>query len=105
MQRIDVSELKRRLDTGSTCTLLDVREPWEYKICQISGSINIPMSQILNRLGELEKDAETVVICHHGTRSYQVASYLENIGFSNMLNLEGGVNAWAEQIDDAMPKY
>ena len=105
MQRIDVTELKRRLDAGNSCTLLDVREHWEYEICQIPGSINLPMSQILNRQEELDKDAVTVVICHHGARSYQVASYLENAGFSDVTNLDGGISAWAELIEPTMPKY
>lgn len=105
MQRIDVTELKRRLDAGSSTKLLDVREPWEYDICQIPGSFNVPMSQILNRLEELDKDAVTVVVCHHGARSYQVAAYLENNGFSDVTNLDGGISAWAEQIDNTMPKY
>ncbi len=105
MQRIDVTELKRRLDAGSPCKLLDVRETWEYGICQIPGSVNVPMSQILNRLGELDQHAATVVICHHGARSYQVASYLENNGFSDISNLDGGISAWAERIDTTMAKY
>lgn len=105
MQRIDVTELKRRLDTGSPCKLLDVRETWEYDICKIPGSVNVPMSQILNRLGELDLHAPTVVICHHGARSYQVASYLENNGFSDISNLDGGISAWAERIDNTMAKY
>jgi len=105
MQRIDVTELKLRLDAGRSCNLLDVREPWEYEICQIPGSVNVPMSQILNRLEELDKNAVTVVICHHGARSYQVAAYLENNGFRDITNLDGGICAWAEQIDNTMPKY
>jgi rhodanese-related sulfurtransferase len=105
MQRIDVTELKRRLDAGYSGTLLDVRERWEYEICQIPGSVNVPMSQILNRLEELDKDAVTVVICHHGARSYQVAAYLENNGFSDITNLDGGISAWAEQIDNTMSTY
>lgn len=105
MKRINAQELKRELDSGVMPVLLDVREPWEYEICQIAGSVNVPMSQISSRLNELDKGAKTVVICHHGSRSWQVGSYLESCGFDNLINLDGGVSDWAEQIDLQMPKY
>ena len=105
MERIHVNALKQRLERGSPMTLLDVREPWEYDICRIESSINIPMSQIMNRVSELDKDAKLVLICHHGGRSFQVASYLESCGFNDMANLEGGVSAWAKEIDASMPEY
>ena len=105
MQRIDVTELKRRLDAGNSCTLLDVREHWEYEICQIPGSINLPMSQILNRQEELDKDAVTVVICHHGVRSSQACMYLINSGFEHITNLSGGIDAWSSVCDSSVPRY
>lgn len=105
MERINVSELKHGLELGNSITLLDVREPWEYEICRIDASVNIPMSQIVNRMDELDKNAKIVVICHHGARSYQAASYLESCGFKHTVNLEGGISAWANEIDKLMPEY
>jgi rhodanese-related sulfurtransferase len=105
MERMNVSDLAQRIATGSPLTLLDVREPWEYEICRIAGSINVPMSQIINRMDELDKDAHTIVICHHGARSWQAGSYLEGCGFRNIVNLDGGINAWSEQIDKQIPTY
>jgi len=85
--------------------LLDVREPWEYQTCRIEGSTLAPMNTIPTRAQELDAEAETVVICHHGARSYRVALFLERNGFSKLYNLQGGVNAWADQVEPAMPRY
>ena len=85
--------------------LLDVREPWEYQTCRIEGSRLVPMNTIPARAPELDPETETVVICHHGARSFQVALYLEHNGFSNLYNLQGGVHAWADQVEPAMPRY
>ncbi|GAI20520.1 unnamed protein product, partial [marine sediment metagenome] len=85
--------------------LLDVREGWEVQTCAMPGITHIPMGQIPARAGELDEDADIVCICHHGARSMQVASFLERQGFAKVYNLTGGVHAWAEQVDPAMPKY
>ena len=93
-------------DTGrKPPLLLDVREPWEYQTCRIEGSTLVPMNTIPARVRELDSDTETVVICHHGARSFQVALFLERNGFSNLYNLRGGVNAWADQVEPTMPRY
>lgn len=85
--------------------LLDVREPWEYDICQIDNSTLIPMGKIHIQCETLDKERETVVICHHGVRSRQVAMYLESLGFVDVINLSGGVDAWAQDVDLDMAKY
>jgi rhodanese-related sulfurtransferase len=85
--------------------LLDVREPWEFRICHIEGSQLIPMGQLPAALGGLDPNRETIVICHHGIRSRQVAMYLDYQGFSNVINLAGGVDAWAREVDRQMPTY
>ena len=85
--------------------LLDVREPWEYQTCRIEGSTLVPMRAIAARARELDPDSETVVICHHGARSFQVALFLERNGFSKLYNLHGGLQAWADQVEPAMPRY
>jgi rhodanese-related sulfurtransferase len=107
MQQINPLELSQWLsDTErSDPVLLDVREVAEYEICHIANSQLIPMNTIPNRFAELDEDAAMVVICHHGMRSYQVASFLERQGFANVINLNGGIARWAEEVDLAMEKY
>ncbi len=97
-------ELKAHLEQAKPL-LLDVREPWEYRIARLEGSRLIPMRDLLSRLHELDAEQETVVICHHGIRSRQVAYVLERYGFKNVINLEGGLAAWAQEVDPAMPRY
>lgn len=85
--------------------LLDVRENWEFDTCRIEGSQQIAMNTIPARMDDLDEDAEIVCICHHGARSLQVAAFLERNGFTKMINLTGGIHAWAVQVDSTMPKY
>lgn len=85
--------------------LLDVREPWEFETCKIEGSQSLPMRSIPQRMQELDSEAEIVAICHHGMRSMQVAAFLEQNGFGKLYNLQGGVAAWAAQVDPQMPTY
>lgn len=107
MRQIRPDQLAARLadDTQSAPLLLDVREPWEFQICHIGGSQLMPMSSVPARLAELERDRETVVICHHGGRSAQVCMFLEHQGFDKVINLAGGVAGWAAQVDPRMPQY
>lgn len=85
--------------------LLDVREPWEFEYCHIEGSQLVPMRQVRAVLDQLDPQRETVVICHHGIRSRMVAGALERAGFTNVINLEGGVEAWAQDVDPSMKRY
>ncbi|HEX5476315.1 MAG TPA: rhodanese-like domain-containing protein [Burkholderiales bacterium] len=85
--------------------LLDVREPWEFETCSIAGSRHIPMGEIPGRYGEVDAQTDLVVICHHGGRSLQVAAFLEKNGYARVHNLSGGVHAWAQSVDPAMPVY
>lgn len=95
---------KLRADSGKLL-LLDVREPFEFEICRIRDSLNIPLGEITRRWSELDGDRETVVICHHGMRSMQAALWLEQNGFSSVFNLAGGIEAWANDIEPDMPRY
>ncbi|MSQ54670.1 MAG: sulfurtransferase [Betaproteobacteria bacterium] len=107
MKNIAPAELSAWLaDSGRAAPLLlDVREPWEFQTCHLPESLLVPIREIQARLGELDPAAETVVICHHGARSMQVALYLERQGFDKVLNLAGGMDAWARTVDPAMPVY
>ena len=106
MREFEADELKNYLETKpESPVLLDVRQPWEYDICNLEDRVLIPMTQIPAKLKQLEKDQETVVICHHGVRSLRVASFLEQSGFSNIINLKGGLDAWARVVDLDMATY
>ncbi len=85
--------------------LLDVREPWEYDICRIDGSMLVPMNTVPSHLEELGKNQPIVCLCHHGARSLQVAAFLEQEGFTDISNLTGGIHAWSQQVDQAMATY
>lgn len=107
MEQLTPINLKAWLDDPSRAKprLLDVREPGEFEICHIADSQLMPMSSVPARLDELKRDEDIVVICHHGGRSFQVAMFLEQQGFTRLHNLTGGVNGWALQVDNAMPRY
>ncbi len=105
LDEITPARLKERLDHGERPVLLDVREPGEVAIAPFPGSTHIPMGEVSVRLDELDPDAETVVVCHHGVRSAQVAMYLAHIGFRSVLNLAGGAEAWALTVDPGMRRY
>jgi len=105
MESMSVVELKRELENGLLAILLDVRDKWEYDICHIDGSINISLSEIMEREDELEKKAKTVIICHHGMRSAMAAEHLISEGFEQIVNLVGGIDAWANTIDQSMTRY
>ena len=85
--------------------LLDVREEDEVRLCALPGSLHIPMNLIPLRHNELPDDVPIIVYCHHGIRSLNVAHYLAHVGFENVANLQGGIDAWARQIDPTMARY
>jgi rhodanese-related sulfurtransferase len=106
IRQMSVQELKQKLDKGAKeLVVIDVREPWELSVCSLPGAVSIPMRAIPARYLELPKDAELVVMCHHGIRSQQVALYLERMGFDKLNNVVGGIAAWARDIDPKMPTY
>lgn len=107
MRQLTPTDLQAWLDDKDRQppVLLDVREPHEFKYCRIEGSRSMPMASVPARLAELERAAPVVVICHHGGRSMQVAMFLEQQGFAEVINLAGGVNAWSLQVDSSMPRY
>ena len=107
MRQISTFQLRDWLaDEGrAKPVLLDVREPWEFETCRIAGSQSMPMRGIPARFRELKRDADIVMICHHGARSFQAGMFLEQMGFAGVINLQGGVAAWARDVDPAMPTY
>jgi rhodanese-related sulfurtransferase len=105
MKQISAVALQERLSNQEMLFLLDVRELQEFNYAHIAGSVLIPMNQIPQRLNELDLEQEIIVICHHGIRSQQVAYYLQDQGFKQIVNLIGGVAAWASDCDLTMPRY
>lgn len=85
--------------------LLDVRDDWELAIASVPDTVHIPMSEIMERAGELDRERETVVLCRSGRRSLEVARYLEQNGFKSVANLTGGILAWARELDPSIPEY
>jgi rhodanese-related sulfurtransferase len=100
-----LAELLARTPEAERPLLLDVREAWELAICRIEGARHIPMGQIPAAIQQLDPERPVVCICHHGIRSYQVARFLEHQGLTRVINLEGGVAAWARDVDPAMATY
>ena len=89
--------------------LLDVREPWEFALAAIRlpglRTLNIPMNEIPARQGELDPQQAIVCICHHGMRSAHVVEFLERQGLADVFNLDGGIDAWSEEVDAGVPRY
>jgi rhodanese-related sulfurtransferase len=106
MRDMTVREIHAYLNSSKPAPLLlDVREPWEHAICHLADSRLIPMRLIPSTLGELAQAREIVVICHHGVRSRQVALFLDREGLKNVINMAGGLAAWARDVDPNMPTY
>ena len=82
-----------------------MREPWEHQIAHLDAAELIPMNSIPARMEELDKNAEIVVYCHHGQRSWNVAAYMMQHGFTNVKNLTGGIDSWARRVDRSMRTY
>jgi adenylyltransferase/sulfurtransferase len=102
---ITVKDLKAKLDRGDAFRLIDVREPFEWDICRIPGATLIPLGQLPARLSELDSADEIVLQCKSGARSARALRLLQEAGFGKVWNVEGGIAAWAEEIDPAVPKY
>lgn len=107
MKSLTAPELAQWLKDESRARpfLLDVREPWEFQLCRIDGSELVPLRALGVRMRELDRLRPTVCICHHGNRSAYGTTFLMQHGFTDVYNLTGGVDAWARQVDPAMPTY
>ncbi len=101
---VNVVEAKRILDENSA-QLVDVREPFEFDICAVEDSTQIPMNSIPSNLEKLSKSGPLLIMCHHGSRSMQVTRFLRQNGFDNAINIAGGINDWAHSIDNSLQRY
>ena len=100
---IEVLELKKMLKNNEV-VLLDVREPYEVEICNVKGSLFIPMNEIPQNIEQLDKEKRYAVMCHSGVRSLYVSNYLNSLGYST-LNVVGGIDRWATDVDKNMQRY
>jgi rhodanese-related sulfurtransferase len=105
VDRITPQQLKARLDSGRPPMLLDVRQDWETRLCRLDNAIHMPIEEIEFRADELNPDDEIVVYCHQGVRSAAVTNYLRGRGFTAVMNLTGGLDAWARTVDPTMRRY
>ena len=101
---ITPTEFVERRARGESLTLLDVREEWELGVASVPDVVHIPMGEVADRLGELDRNREVVVLCRSGRRSLQVANFLQQNGFQ-AVNLAGGILAWSRELDATIPTY
>jgi rhodanese-related sulfurtransferase len=108
MKQVNVQDLRRHCALTRS-VLLDVREPWEVEVAALHldaiTGLHIPLSQVPERLSELDPSQSIVCICHHGVRSRQVVAFLERQGFESVYNLAGGIDAWSALVDPTVPRY
>ena len=100
---VEVLELKKMLKNNEV-VLLDVREPYEIEICNVKGSLFIPMNEIPQNIEQLDKEKRYAVMCHSGVRSLYVSNYLNSLGYST-LNVIGGIDRWATDVDKNIKRY
>ena len=100
---VEVLELKKMLKNNEV-VLVDVREPYEVEICNIKGSLYIPMNEIPQNIDQLDKEKRYAVMCHSGVRSLYVSNYLNSLGYIT-LNVTGGIERWATVVDKSMKRY
>ena len=86
-------------------SLIDVREPWEHAIAHLDEATLLPMGQIYEWAPALDKEADFVIVCHHGQRSAAVCQFLSGMGFKQVANLSGGMDAWSIAVDRTVPRY
>ena len=91
------------LAAGHVHFILDVREPFEWELASLEGTINMPMNQL--RVDMIPKDLPGLVMCHHGMRSMYVIRHLQAHGFDKLINLGGGIDAWSREVDPGVPRY
>ena len=102
---MSATTLAARLAQGDAVVVLDVREPWEFDIASVPNSTLVPLSTLPSAINRLDRDAEYVVICHHGSRSDMAANWMRAQGYSSVRNLVGGIEAWSLEVDSSVPRY
>ena len=106
-REISTSQVKTMLDNGEPFQLVDCREPLETDFVSIEGALLVPVSELVNRLEELEpyREGQGVFFCHHGIRSLRIIPWLQQQGFSRAMSMAGGIDNWSEEIDPTVQRY
>jgi len=102
---VTAPELATELETNRELLLVDVREPMEWEVCRIEPALLVPLGSLEDRFGEIDRQRDVVMVCHHGVRSLRAALLMRDAGFPRVRSLRGGVAAWADHVDPAMPRY
>jgi rhodanese-related sulfurtransferase len=105
MQEMNVKQLAEQIRTGTAPTLIDVREPDEYALVRLPDAVLKPLGGIYQWAQELDKGQAYVLYCHTGSRSWQATYMLERMGFTQVINLSGGIEAWSIHVDPSAPRY
>ena len=107
VRQVRPEDVKARLDAGEPVYFLDVRQPGEFAVCRIPGSVLIPLGELPGRLAKVDPPAgaAVVVVCHHGVRSLTGAYVVQEAGFPDVASLAGGIDAWSVRVDPTVPRY
>lgn len=105
IRQLDPAAVCDQLSADTNTVLLDVREPWEYRLAHLPDARLIPLAELPSRFREIPADRPVIVYCHHGIRSWHAACFLEQNDYENVFNLAGGIDAWARELEPAMRRY
>lgn len=94
-----------QIANGEPVTIIDVREGWELEIVRLADALHIPLGQLPTRVGELDPGARYAMLCHHGGRSSQAMHFLRRQGFTDVVNIDGGIEAWSHEVDPSLARY
>lgn len=105
IEQLTPTDFIDRRDSGELWQLLDVRETWEVNLASVVGALCIPMGEVIDRVAEIDSSAGVAVMCHSGGRSARVAEFLVQNGFKRVANIAGGIDTWAQDVDQSIPRY
>jgi rhodanese-related sulfurtransferase len=100
-----VQEIAALLKSDTPPHIIDVRERWEWDIAHIAGSELIPLSTLPARVEALDPSRPYAILCHHGMRSEMAANWMAQHGFTQLINIDGGIDAWSMDVDTSLPRY
>ena len=105
LKEITVEQLQQKRDNQESFQFIDVREKDEYDFAKIDGATLIPLSQFQERFQEIDPDQEVVIYCHHGGRSMRACEFLLSQGYTDLINVKGGIDQWSLKINPKVPRY
>lgn len=103
--QIDVTTLAAWIDAGDPVTVIDVREAWEAQLVALPSSRLIPLGSLPTQVAAVPRVGIVALLCHHGGRSLQATRFLRELGYDNAVNVAGGIDRWAVEVDPSLPRY